>query len=107
MIIINCEKVARVSKACTSICMWARAMHSYYMVCKEVAPKRALLAEAQGQLDQVMIELNGARAKLKEVLLVEHRIGNIYRKIHSQQRNLYNPSVLCVLFWGVNSRSPF
>ncbi|KAH8941010.1 hypothetical protein BDL97_14G015200 [Sphagnum fallax] len=61
------EQVARVSKACTSICMWARAMHSYYMVCKEVAPKRALLAEAQGQLDQVMIELNGARAKLKEV----------------------------------------
>jgi hypothetical protein len=31
------------------------------MVCKEVAPKRALLAEAQGQLDQVMIELNSKR----------------------------------------------
>ncbi len=100
MIIINCEKVARVSKACTSICMWARAMHSYYMVCKEVAPKRALLAEAQGQLDVVMIELNGARAKLKEVLLVEHRISNIYRKFHSQKRNLVQPICFLCSFLG-------
>jgi hypothetical protein len=129
LIITNCEKVARVSKACTSICMWARAMHLYYIVCKEVAPKRALLAEAQGQLDEVMIELNCARAKLKDVLLVEHRISNIYRKIHSQQKNLvqpicffcyflgskftpskkisYIPSVFFVIFWGVNSRSQF
>ncbi|KAG0617480.1 hypothetical protein M758_5G192300 [Ceratodon purpureus] len=59
--------VARVSKACTSICMWCRAMHSYYLVCKVVAPKRAQLAEANAQLAEVMIELNGARAKLAEV----------------------------------------
>jgi len=100
LIITNCEKVARVSKACTSICMWARAMHSYYMVCKEVEPKRALLAEAQGQLDEVMIELNGARAKLKEVLLVEHRISNIYRKIHSEQKNLVQPICFFCYFLG-------
>lgn len=61
------KKVARVSKACTSICMWVRAMHSYYLVCKVVAPKRAQLAEANAQLAEVMIELNGARAKLAEV----------------------------------------
>jgi hypothetical protein len=77
------------------------------MVCKELAPKRALLAEAQGQLDEVMIELNGARAKLKEVLLVEHRISNIYRKIHSQQKNLVQPIFFLVIFWGLNSRSQF
>jgi hypothetical protein len=70
------------------------------MVCKEVAPKRALLAEAQGQLDAVMIELNGARAKLKEVLLVEHRISNIYRKIHSQQRNFVQPICFLCSFLG-------
>lgn len=56
------------SKACTSICMWCRAMHSYYLVCKVVAPKRAQLAEANAQLAEVMIELNGARAKLAEVI---------------------------------------
>jgi hypothetical protein len=70
------------------------------MVCKEVAPKRALLAEAQGQLDAVMIELNGARAKLKEVLLVKHRISNIYRKIHSQQGNLVQPICFFCSFLG-------
>jgi hypothetical protein len=70
------------------------------MVCKEVAPKRALLAEAQGQLGEVMIELNGARAKLKEVLLVEHRISNIYRKIQSQQKNLVQPICFFCYFLG-------
>jgi dynein heavy chain len=48
--------------------MWCRAMHSYYLVCKVVAPKRAQLAEANAQLAEVMIELNGARAKLAEVI---------------------------------------
>ncbi|KAI5076359.1 hypothetical protein GOP47_0008424 [Adiantum capillus-veneris] len=61
------EQVARVSKACTSICMWARAMHAYYLVCLVVAPKRAQLAIAQAQLDATMQMLNGAQAKLKEV----------------------------------------
>ncbi|BBN11637.1 hypothetical protein Mp_5g13570 [Marchantia polymorpha subsp. ruderalis] len=61
------EQVARVSKACTSICMWVRAMHSYYLVCKVVAPKRAQLAEAQGVLDAVLAQLHDAQAKLKEV----------------------------------------
>jgi dynein heavy chain len=60
-------QVARVSKACTSICMWVRAMHSYYLVCKVVAPKRAQLAEAQAVLDSVLKQLAEAQQKLKEV----------------------------------------
>ena len=32
--------IARVSKACTSICQWVRAMHKYHFVAKAVAPKR-------------------------------------------------------------------
>ncbi|XP_024377701.2 uncharacterized protein [Physcomitrium patens] len=60
-------QVAKVSKACTSICMWVHAMHSYYLVCKIVAPKRAQLAEASAKLAEVMVELNGARQKLSEV----------------------------------------
>ncbi|KAL2653916.1 hypothetical protein R1flu_022044 [Riccia fluitans] len=61
------EQVARVSKACTSICMWVRAMHSYFLVCKVVAPKRVQLAEAQAVLDGVLAQLHDAQAKLKEV----------------------------------------
>nr|PNR26425.1 hypothetical protein PHYPA_031000 [Physcomitrium patens] len=60
-------QVAKVSKACTSICMWVRAMHSYYLVCKVVAPKRAQLEVANAQFAEVMVELNGARFKLSEV----------------------------------------
>ena len=30
----------QVSKACTSICLWVRAMHKYHLVSKSVAPKR-------------------------------------------------------------------
>ena len=60
-------QVARVSKACTSICMWVRAMHAYYQVCLIVAPKRAQLAVAQAQLDSTMQLLNDAQSKLREV----------------------------------------
>lgn len=30
----------QVSRACTSICQWVRAMHKYHFVSKAVAPKR-------------------------------------------------------------------
>lgn len=32
--------IAKVSKACTSICQWVRAMHLYHFVAKGVEPKR-------------------------------------------------------------------
>lgn len=32
--------IAKVSKACTSICQWVRAMHAYHFVAKAVKPKR-------------------------------------------------------------------
>ena len=34
------QAISKVSKACTSICQWVRAMHKYYFVSKAVAPKR-------------------------------------------------------------------
>ena len=36
--------IAKVSKACTSICQWARAMHKYHFVAKGVEPKRVSCA---------------------------------------------------------------
>ena len=36
--------IAKVSKACTSICQWVRAMHKYHFVSKAVAPKRVCIA---------------------------------------------------------------
>ncbi|GMH32802.1 hypothetical protein BSKO_00636 [Bryopsis sp. KO-2023] len=61
------ENVQRVSKACTSICMWVRAMYVYHNVALQVAPKRAALKEAQDKLAKTMGELAEAQAKLKGV----------------------------------------
>uniref|UniRef100_A0A452IS51 Uncharacterized protein n=1 Tax=Gopherus agassizii TaxID=38772 RepID=A0A452IS51_9SAUR len=43
--------IAKVSKACTSICQWVRAMHKYHFVAKGVEPKRVralLVCDALG-----------------------------------------------------------
>lgn len=34
------DNIAKVSKACTSICQWVRAMHVYHFVARAVEPKR-------------------------------------------------------------------
>ena len=59
--------IAKSSKACTSICMWVRAMHKYHFVAKGVEPKRLALAGAQQELADTQIILEEARGKLAEV----------------------------------------
>ena len=59
--------IERSSKACTAICMWARAMYKYHFVAMGVAPKRARLKEAEDELDVVMKQLKVAKDTLKEV----------------------------------------
>jgi hypothetical protein len=55
------EAVSKVSRACTSICMWVRAMHLYHTVALSVAPKRQALAAAQATLDKTLAELAAAQ----------------------------------------------
>ncbi|KAL3158235.1 hypothetical protein ABBQ38_010487 [Trebouxia sp. C0009 RCD-2024] len=62
------NKILTVSKAAYGLCCWVRAMESYDRVAKVVEPKKAKLAEAEGQLDVVMTALRGKQAKLQEVL---------------------------------------
>ncbi|KAL3881803.1 hypothetical protein ACJMK2_028195, partial [Sinanodonta woodiana] len=59
--------IQKVSKACTSICMWVRAMHKYHFVAKGVAPKRERLRMAQEELQETMRVLEAAKARLAEV----------------------------------------
>jgi dynein heavy chain len=59
--------IAKVSKACTSICQWARAMHKYHFVSKGVAPKRQALRVAQAELAETQRTLDEAVGKLREV----------------------------------------
>ncbi|XP_060604387.1 dynein axonemal heavy chain 1-like isoform X2 [Ruditapes philippinarum] len=59
--------IAKVSKACTSICMWTGAMHKYHFVAKGVAPKRERLRIASEELAETQRVLAAAKARLAEV----------------------------------------
>ena len=61
------ESVAKVSKACKSICQWVRAMYVYHNVALQVEPKRQALAAAQAELDETNRALAAAQAQLAEV----------------------------------------
>lgn len=62
------ELGGQVSKACTSICMWVRAMFQYHNVTLSVAPKRAALAAAEAQREQTLALLTAAQSKLKVII---------------------------------------
>ena len=74
------EAISKASKACTSICMWVRAMYTYNQVAKQVEPKRRALAEAQATLDKTMAELKEAQAKLKRV---EDKIASLESQLQA------------------------
>eukprot|EP00794_Sanderia_malayensis_P012733 gene12733-14038_t len=59
--------ISKVSRACTSICQWARAMHKYHFVAKNVAPKREALKRARSELQETQRLLEAAKARLAEV----------------------------------------
>ena len=61
------DAVDKASKACSGICLWVRAMHTYYYVAKNVEPKKAALAAAQASLDATMSQLAAVKARLAEV----------------------------------------
>lgn len=55
------------SKACTAICMWARAMYKYHFVALGVAPKRSRLRQAEEELAVVMRQLAVTKKTLQDV----------------------------------------
>jgi dynein heavy chain, axonemal len=63
----NPVNVAKVSKACKSICQWVRAMFVYHNVALQVEPKRQALAAAQSELDETNRQLAEAQAQLQSV----------------------------------------
>jgi dynein heavy chain, axonemal len=60
-------KIERTSKACKSLCMWCRAMHSFYMINKEVAPRKEALANAESELAIVKEVLATKKRELKKL----------------------------------------
>uniref|UniRef100_A0A8C7UPX5 Dynein axonemal heavy chain 1 n=1 Tax=Oncorhynchus mykiss TaxID=8022 RepID=A0A8C7UPX5_ONCMY len=89
--------IAKVSKACTSICQWVRAMHVYHFVAKGVEPKRKALQEAQEDLAVTQLILDDANEKLAQV---EEGIATLQAKYHDLLSAVSvgadDMSVLCV-----------
>jgi len=71
------EKIASVSKACTAMCQWARAMIKYHFVAKDVEPKRIALKQSQEELDELTQKLNKLRSELGAV---EEKIADLEAK---------------------------
>ena len=59
--------IQAVSSACTAMCQWTRAMHTYHYVALEVEPKRIALAGAMSELKEVESKLGILQAQLKDV----------------------------------------
>lgn len=63
----NAEKMKSVSTAACSLCMWVHAIVKYDSVCKNIAPKKAKLAEAEANLEKVEKELSQKRENLDAI----------------------------------------
>lgn len=61
------DVVGRVSGAAKSLCMWVRAMETYGILYRQVAPKRESLATAQEILERKRRSLKEAKEKLIQV----------------------------------------
>lgn len=59
------ETAKKASPAAEGMCKWVHAMSSYDKVAKVVAPKKAKLAEAEGQYQEVMVGLRAKQAELQ------------------------------------------
>ncbi|EMP33877.1 Dynein heavy chain 1, axonemal [Chelonia mydas] len=87
--------IAKVSKACTSICQWVRAMHKYHFVAKGVEPKRQALREAEEDLQVTQKILDEAKDRLREV---EDGIATLqakYRNCIAKKEELEMKCELC------------
>jgi dynein heavy chain, axonemal len=62
------EDVVRKSAAAGPMCAWVHAVNTYSIVAKEVAPKKARLAEMNAEVERAQEELRVKETALKEVL---------------------------------------
>jgi len=62
------DVISKVSMAATSLCLWVRAIYKYNEVALTIAPKKAKLAEAEGQLEAAQTLLNAKREALAKVM---------------------------------------
>lgn len=87
--------ISKISKACTSICQWVRAMHAYNFVAKAVEPKRIALQAAQEDLAETQQNLDKAKEKLAGVEAGIATLQAKYQDCLAKKDELDNKYQLC------------
>ncbi|XP_078270493.1 dynein axonemal heavy chain 1 [Rhinoraja longicauda] len=87
--------IAKVSKACTSICQWVRAMYKYHFIARAVEPKRQALHEAQEDLAVTQKILEKAKNQLEEVELGIAALESKYKDCVAKKVELENKCDQC------------
>ena len=89
------EKIAKASKACTAICTWVLAMHTYYFIARDVEPKRQALAGAQAELEEVNAMLAKAQGELADVNAKLAQLEKDFNEAITTKQNLENEMEVC------------
>ncbi|XP_008202999.3 dynein heavy chain 3, axonemal [Nasonia vitripennis] len=90
------EVIKKVSTACEGLCKWVRAMEVYDRVIKVVAPKKAMLAEAEAELAAQMETLNAKRALLQEVTDKLQQLNDEFAECMREKKKLEDQIELCM-----------
>ncbi|CAB0036402.1 unnamed protein product [Trichogramma brassicae] len=90
------EVIKKVSTACEGLCKWVRAMEVYDRVIKVVAPKKAMLAEAEAELASQMETLNAKRALLQEVTDKLQQLNDEFAECMREKKKLEDQIELCI-----------
>ncbi|XP_031357040.1 dynein heavy chain 6, axonemal isoform X2 [Photinus pyralis] len=88
------EKVAKVSAACKSLCMWVRAIDTYAKVYKVVEPKRRRLHDAEVELNDVMGVLKAKQQQLADVEAMIQSLQDDFEASVAEKRYLEDTMAL-------------
>ncbi|CAL1534965.1 unnamed protein product, partial [Lymnaea stagnalis] len=89
------QAIAKVSKACTSICQWVGAMYKYHFVAITVGPKREKLKLAMEELAATEKVLADAKKMLYDVETGVARLQKKYNDSMNKKRVLEDKCKLC------------
>ncbi|KAK6187847.1 hypothetical protein SNE40_005782 [Patella caerulea] len=87
--------IKNASTACEGLCRWVRAMDIYDNVAKVVAPKKAKLAEAEGELSVQMEKLNEKRSQLQAVTDKLQALNDEFEAMTQKKKELEDNIDLC------------
>jgi dynein heavy chain len=94
------EKIRTASLAAEGLCKWVRAMESYDRVAKVVAPKKAKLKEAEGELNVAMASLKVKQDELKAVQGALAKLQADFDAMVAKKDKLVHDVETCILKLG-------